>query len=121
VDHSILNMDLAWQFKEAGLQDVQINGHLALVSPGDGRIPVDEAAIYALARQQKELDGLVEMQEKHGVQLAQDGFGPAEFEELIALKRARLAYLQDDPARVREVMEVFSEPVIIVRGTKPPR
>lgn len=120
VDHSILNMDLAWQFKEAGLQDVQINGHLALVSPGDSRIPVDEAAAYALARQQKELDGLIGMQEKHGEQLAQDGFGPAEFEELIALKRARLAYLQDDPSRVREVMEVFSEPVIIVRGAKPP-
>ena len=65
------------------------------------------------------MDGLIGMQEKHGEQLAQDGFSQAEFEELIALKRARLAYLQDDPARVRQVMEVFSEPVIIVRGTRP--
>jgi hypothetical protein len=119
VDHNLLNLDLVWQFKAAGLQDVQINGHLSLVSPGDSRIPLEEGAAYALARQEKELAGLVRMREEHGEELAADGFSPAEFDELIALKRARYEYLQADPTRVREVMEVFSEPLLIVRGTKP--
>ena len=118
VDHSILNLDLLWQFKAAGLQDVQINGHLALVSPGDARIPVAEGAAYALARHQKELDGLIRMRQEHGEELAAAGFSPAEFDEFITLKRARYEYFQGDPARVREVMEVFSEPLLIVRGTR---
>ncbi len=58
VDHSILNLDLAWHFRNAGLQDVQINGHLALVSPGDARFSVEEGAAYATARHQIELDGI---------------------------------------------------------------
>ncbi len=118
VNHTILNMDLAWQFKEAGLADVQINGHLALVSSGDARIPLEEGAAYAIAHQKKELNGLIEMQKKHGAKLAQAGFSQEEFDELIILKHARLGYLQHDPAQVREIMEVFSEPLIIVKGTK---
>jgi hypothetical protein len=119
VDHSILNLDLLWQFKAAGLQDVQINGHLALVSPGDARISVEEGTAYALARHRKEMDGLIRMRQEHGEELAEAGFSPAEFDELIALKRARYEYLQGDPARVQEVMEVFTEPLLIVQGTRP--
>lgn len=119
VDHSILNLDLLWQFKAAGLQDVQINSHLALVSPGDARIPVEEGAAYALARHRKESEGLIRRRQEHGEELATAGFSRADFDELIALKRARYEYLQGDPAHVREVMEVFAEPLLIVRGTKP--
>ena len=118
VDHTIFNMDLAWQFKEAGLQDVQINGHLALVSPGDSRIPTEEGAAYAFARHRKEIDGLIEMQKNHGRKLAELGFSKAEFDALISLKQDRLDYLQKDPANAREVMEVFSEPLIFVKGKK---
>lgn len=120
VDHSILNLDLVWQFKAAGLQDVQINGHLELTCPGDARIPVEEGAAYLLASRQNELESLARWREKHGEELAAAGFSQAEFDELIALKRARYEYLQGDPARVREVMEVFTEPLLIVRGTRPP-
>ena len=119
VDHSILNLDLLWHFKAAGLQDVQINGHLALVSPGDARLLVDEAAAYTLARHKKELQGLVRMRDKYGQELAADGFSLAEFDELIALKRARYKHLQNNPASVQEVMEVFTEPLLILRGVKP--
>ena len=73
----------------------------------------------ALARHRKGLDGLTRMGQEHGEELAEAGFSPAEFDELIALKRARYEYLQGDPARVREVMEVFTEPLLIVRGTRP--
>ncbi|MFQ5886292.1 MAG: hypothetical protein ACE5II_03550, partial [Anaerolineae bacterium] len=66
------------------------------------------------------LESLVRWCKKHGEELAAAGFGQAEFDELIALKRARYEYLQSDPARVREVMEVFTEPLLIVRGTRPP-
>lgn len=119
VDHQILNLDLAWQFKAAGLEDVQVNGHLALVSPGDGRFSLAEGAAYAVIRQKKELNGLIQMQKNHGETLAQAGFSQAEFDELIILKQVRLQYLQDEPAHVRDVMEVFSEPLMIVRGIKP--
>lgn len=120
VDHSVLSLDLLWQFKDAGLQDVQINGHLTLVSPGDARIPVEEGATYALTRRKIELDGLGKTREKHGEQLALDGFSQAEFDELIALKRAQYEYLEENPAQVREMMEVFSQPLLIIRGTRPP-
>ena len=119
LDHNILNLDLLWQFKAAGLQDVQINGHLALMSPGDARFPVEEGAFYALARHRKELEQLSRMREEHGKKLAEDGFSPTEFDDLIALKRARYEYLQGDPTRVREVMEVFTQPLLIIRGTRP--
>jgi len=118
-DHSIQNLDLAWQFKAAGLQDVQVDGHLSLVSPGDARLQVEEGAAYALARQRKVLDSLIRTRQDHGDALAAGGFSRAEFDELIALKQARYDYLQADPARVREVMEVFAEPFLIARGTKP--
>lgn len=118
-DHNILNLDLLWQFKAVGLQDIQINGHLALISPGDTRIPLEEGATYALARQRKELEWLTRMREEYGPELAKDGFSPAEFEDLIAMKRARYDYLQADPSRVREVMEVFTQSLLIIRGTKP--
>lgn len=120
VDHNILNLDLLWQFKALGLQDIQINGHLILVSPGDARIPVEEGATYALARHQKELAGLIRMRQEHGAELATAGFSPEEFDELIALKQARYEYLRGEPARVRDVMEVFVEPLLIVRSTRPP-
>lgn len=118
-DHSILNLDLLWQFKAAGLQNIQINGHLSLASPGDSRISDEEAAAYALIRQRKELDKLISMREKDGEELAADGFSLDEFDELIALKQARYEYIKNEPARVKEVMEVFAEPLIILRGVKP--
>ena len=117
-DHSILNLDLLWQFKAAGLQDVQINGHLALISPGDARIPVEEGARYALDRHRLELERLSRMRAEHGQELAADGFSLAEFDELIALTRARYELLQDDPGQVREVMEVFTQPLFIIRGVR---
>ena len=119
VDHSILNLDLLWHFKAAGLEDVQINGHLSLASPGDSRISDEEAAAYALTRQKKELDKLISMREKDGEELAADGFSLADFDELIALKQARYEHIKNNPARVKEVMEVFAEPLIMIKGVKP--
>jgi hypothetical protein len=51
--------------------------------------------------------------------LATAGFSDAEFEELIALKQARYDYLKEDPARVRQVMEVFTDPLILIKGRRP--
>ncbi|MDX1414388.1 MAG: hypothetical protein R3293_09375 [Candidatus Promineifilaceae bacterium] len=116
VDHTVPNLDLAWQFKEAGLQEVQVNGHLSLVSPGDNRIPAVEGANYAIIRQKKALDRLVQMQEKHGRRLARLGFSQVEFEELLKLKRARLRYMQEQGDEVRQVMEVFTYALLMVKG-----
>jgi hypothetical protein len=119
IDLSVVNQELLWEFREAGLERVQIEGHLTLVSPGDDRIPLEDGAAYALARHKAALDRVTNMQEKHGDALAAAGFSKAEFEELIELKRARGEYLQADPSRVREVMEVYTNSLLIVRGTKP--
>jgi len=119
VDHTRLNLDLVWLFQAAGLLEVQLNAHLSLVAPGEARFSTEEGAAYALARQKKELTGLIDMRQEHGPTLAENGFSPAEFEQLIALKQARYDYLQADPARVKAVMEVFSEPFLIVKGVKP--
>ena len=119
VDHSIPNLDLLWQFKAAGFQDIQINGHLELFSPGDERVPLDEATAYALASYERSLVRLTRRRKEHGKELGAAGFSEAEFEELISLKRARYEYLQENPACVREVMEVVANPLLIVRGTRP--
>lgn len=119
VDHGIVNQDLAWEFKGAGLVEIQVNGHLTLVSPGDTRIPLKEAIDYTLARHEIALDRVLEMQEKYGPALAEAGFSPAEFDELIELKQARDTYLKADPSRVREIMEVYTDTLIIVKGIKP--
>lgn len=119
-DLSIANQELLWEFKAAGLEDVQINGHLTLVSPGDARLPLAEAAAYALTRHEMERERLTNMQAQHGAELAEAGFSQAEFEELLELKRARDHYLQADPERVRQVMEVYTDALLIVRGRKLP-
>lgn len=119
VDLSRVSQDLFWEFRAAGLVDLQINGHLILVSPGDSRIPEADAIAYALARHEINRESYAERQEKHGDELDQAGFSHAEFRELMSLLQAREAYLQTDPARVRQVMEVFTDELLIVRGAKP--
>lgn len=59
------------------------------------------------------------MQENYGEELAAAGFSQAEFAELIEWKRDRDDYLKADPARVREVMEVYTDALLFVRGKKP--
>lgn len=119
VDTSLLNQDLLWEFKAVGLEQVQIEGHLSLVSPGDARIPLDDAVTYTLARHEINWDWLTNLQENHGDELAKAGFSQVEFEELMELKRVRDEYLRADPARIREVMEVYTDALLIVQGTKP--
>ena len=120
VDHTVLSQDLFWLFKNTGLKDIQINGHLMVISPSDTRIPIEEGAAYSLARNENELKKLIKLREKYGFQFAKDGFSEAEFDELISLKQARFYYLQENPLRAREIMEVFNHPVFIIRGTRPP-
>jgi len=117
---NVPSQELLWDFKNAGLEEVQINGHLILVSPGDARIPLAEAAAYVQARHEIEWERLENMQQ-YAEELADAGFSQAEFAELMELKRARDDYLEADPARIREVMEVYTDPLILVRGTKPKR
>ncbi len=119
VDHGIVNQDLLWQFRDAGLENVQINGHLTLFSTGDDRIPVEDGQEYALASYKAILDRTRRWRKDYGAELAAAGFSDDEFEELIALKQARYDYLKEDPARIREVMEVYSDPLIFVRGRRP--
>jgi hypothetical protein len=119
VDHGIVNQDLLWQFRDAGLENVQINGHLTLFSTGDDRLPVEDGQAYALASYKAILDRTRRWRKDYGAELAAAGFSDAEFEELIALKQARYDYLKEDPARIREVMEVYSDPLIFVRGRRP--
>jgi hypothetical protein len=92
---------------------------LTLVSPGDARIPLDDAESYTLARHEITWEWLTHLKEKHGIELAEAGFSQAEFEELMELKRARDEYLRADPTRIREVMEVYTDALLIVQGTKP--
>lgn len=118
-DLSALSQELLWDFKAAGLEDVQINGHLALISPGDSRLTLEEATSYAYTRHELEQKRLANMQKNHGEELAAAGFSQAEFAELIELKRARDDYLKADPVRIREVMEVYTDALLFIRGTKP--
>ena len=91
---------------------------MKLFSPGDERVPLEEATAYTLAAHEEALERLSRWRKEHGGKLVAAGFGEHEFEELIALKRARYEYLQDNPACVREVMEVVADPLLIVRGTR---
>jgi len=118
-DLSAPSQELMWDFKAAGLENLQINGHLALVSPADTRIPLEEAVSYCLSRHEIDQERLNNIQENYGEALAAAGFSQAEFDELLALKQARDDYLKANPARVRDVMEVFTDSLLFVRGQKP--
>lgn len=117
-DLTSLTQELAWEFRQAGLQEIAVNGHLATVSPGDDRLPLAEAIEYALARRAKEWERLQGMWGQHAAPMVAAGFSQAEFAELTALVQARDAYLQADPRRVREVMAVYTHALFMVRGRK---
>ncbi len=90
---------------------------MKMVSPGDARVSVDEAAAYALATHRHALRRLEHISEEYGEELAAFSFSEEEFKELIDLKRARYEYLEKNPDCVREVMEVVADPLLIIRGT----
>lgn len=119
LDHDVLNQDIVWHFRQAGLLDVQVNGHLAVVAPGDDRIGRGEGVEFSLAVQEVELARLEAQRLEHGAELADGGFPEGDFDELISLKRARLVRLRERPDALREVMEVYAEPMLMVRGTVP--
>lgn len=119
LDHGVVNQDIVWHFRQAGLVDVHVNGHLAVVAPGDDRIAPGEGVDFSVAMQEAELTRLESQRREHGAELAAGGFSEADFEELIELKRSRLARLRERPGAVRETMEVYTEPMLIVRGTVP--
>lgn len=118
-DHKILSADVFPEFHRAGLVDVHVNGHLGVVSPSDSRLDPDEAVRYSLARSRSDLKKLIQTRDSHGQQLESDGFPLDEFAELIELKRRRHADLEANSHRALEMAEVFSIPLLIMRGTRP--
>jgi len=114
-----INQELLWEFKTAGLTDVQINGHLTLVSPGDARLPLPEAIEYSLGRHEVAWETVTTRWQNYSDELIEAGFSQSEFDELTGLMAARGAYLQADPSRVREVMEVYTDAFLMVKGTRP--
>ena len=119
VDHSVLVADVFSDFMESGLSDIEVNGHLATVSPSDARFDRQEAGRYALAQSREDLSKLERIRQRHGEELEASGFTRASFDELIALKRERHAYMAEDPARVLDMGEVISKPLMIIKGTVP--
>jgi SAM-dependent methyltransferase len=119
LDHGVVNQDIVWHFRQAGLLDVRVHGHLAVVAPGDDALGLGEGVDFALAVQEAELVRLREQRAAYGAELAAEGFSEEQFDELLELKGARLAQLRERPESVRETMEVYTEPLLIVRGTVP--
>lgn len=119
VDHGILNQDIAWHFRDAGLSDVNVNGHLAVVAPGDDRIPPEEGFDFAAAVHEAELARLRVQRRDHATELVAAGFPTEDFDELLRLKEARLARLRERPDSVRDTMEVRCEALLLVRGRVP--
>lgn len=111
--------DLAWHFRDAGLQDIQVNGHLATVSPGDDRLPHDEAQAYALERMERDVVGLQQRWAAHAIELDRAGFAEADYLELLQLAEARISAARSDPSRALRAMEVRVEAMLFVRGTVP--
>jgi hypothetical protein len=118
-DHAVLSADVFPQFSQMGLVEIEINGHLGVVSPSDSRMDPSDAAEYSVARSQKELDTLTRLRDRHADELNADGFTHGEFVELLQLTKERHEYLRADPLRSRRMGEVFSQPLLIMRGTRP--
>ena len=118
-DHEVLSADVFPQFSKLGLVDIEINGHLGVVSPSDSRLNPSDAAAYSVARSQKDLDALTRLWDRHVDELDSDGFPREEFDELITLTQDRHEYLTANPHRSRQMGEVFSQPLLIMRGTRP--
>ncbi|MEJ2357614.1 MAG: class I SAM-dependent methyltransferase [Deinococcales bacterium] len=119
LDHTVVNQDIVWHFRQAGLLDVRVNGHLAVVAPGDDRIAPDEGVDFSIAMHEAELARLRDQRRRYGAELAAGGFSTAEFDELLEYETARLGRLREHPNAVKETMEVYTEPMLIVRGTVP--
>jgi ubiquinone/menaquinone biosynthesis C-methylase UbiE len=119
LDHDVVNQDIVWHFRQAGLEDVQVNGHLAVVAPGDDRIAPGEGVDFSVAMQEAELTTLRAQRRQYGEELAAAGFSLEQFDELLELKQARLEGLRQRPDALRTTMEVYTEPMMIVRGTVP--
>ncbi|MEM7112330.1 MAG: hypothetical protein AAF614_07850 [Chloroflexota bacterium] len=73
---------------------------------------------YALTRYEHEWRRLIGRWEQHGEALIAAGFSQAEHDELLELSAARMAYIQEDPSRVRDVMETYVDPLLLLRGQK---
>lgn len=119
LDHGIVNQDIAWHFRNASLLDVRVNGHLAVIAPGDDRLGPGEGVDFSSALQAAELARLREQRRNYGAELEAAGFSREQFDELLDLKQARLALLREQPGNVRVTMEVYAEPLLFVRGTVP--
>lgn len=119
LDHTIVNQEVGWHFRQAGLQDLHINGHVAVSSPGDDRISVSEAAEFALAMHRTSMERLERQRAEHSAELAAAGFPREDFDELLDLMTVRAERIQRDPSLVREAMEIWVEPLLIIRGTVP--
>lgn len=121
LDHDIVNQEVAWHFRRAGLLDIHVNGHLAVSAPGDNRTPLAEAAEFASEMHRMDIDRLRRQWAEYGAELGESGFPREAYEELLELKVARADRLETDPHLVREAMEIHVEPMLLLRGTVPKR
>ena len=119
LDHRVVNQEVVWHFRQAGLDDLRVHGHLAVTAPGTDDVPVSEAAAYLMRTYELDIARIRETRAEHGEALAKHGFGAADFERLLAWKQARVDALRADPDRVRDAMEVYAEPMLFIRGTVP--
>lgn len=119
LDHRILNQEVAWHFREVGLEDVRVRGHLSVSAPGGDDVSVEEGAAHLQRTYDLEMANIRRIRTEHGAELAGNGFADDAFDRLLRWKQARVDALRADPERVREVMEVYAEPMLLIRGTVP--
>ena len=119
LDHGVLNQEVVWHFRQAGLEDLHVRGHLSVTAPGTDDVPVTEAAAYLVRTYELEIARIRSIRAEHGDELSQHGFEAEDFDRLLAWKQARLEALRATPERVRDAMEVYVEPMLLVRGRVP--
>ncbi len=113
------DLDVWGDSARAGLVDLRIHGYLTVLAPSDARWSDADAVDFMTERRRIELgviDGLTADQRE---EMERAGLSGKEIDELRALLEKKYDWLAADVRRVRDGMELLTEPSVLIVGRAP--
>ena len=105
-------------FRNAGLNDIEVNGYLSLFTISDRRYSIQEMKEYLRRDFEDRVKKIRKSFSEHKVKYKGEGVTEADIEELATLWKRKYEYLVDTPKRIRKVFEMEARTRIIIAGTR---